>query len=210
MDNHQDAPQSTTNDPTATLIDDPPQSSPQIHKPVQTQRPVRYAIAGKPPKYPNNLPDLVYSFALAGYTDEQIALALKFSPAYFVKLRRTHPDVKVKLEQARIDASTKVSQSLFKRALGVEVYEERLDREGNPVACKKLIPGDVDAMQYWLNNRDPEHWRSQGAGVQVNVQTNVQIPDELWRAARDAKTARAGIVDTQVVQSPLQNSDKHQ
>ena len=73
-----------------------------------------------------------------------------------------------------------LERSLMKRALGTGVAEQKVEdvfAYGKKVGVKetvvqKQVPGDVNAIRYALNNKDPENYKEK---QDVNVKANVSV-----------------------------------
>lgn len=78
-----------------------------------------------------------------------------------------------------------MSESLFKRATGIEVTEVEVRDDGKKKVkrvTKRPIPPDTTAQIFWLKNRQPELWRDKptvenSAQEAVPVQIVVQTVD---------------------------------
>jgi len=88
--------------------------------------------------------------ASMGLIDEQIAVILDISPRT-LNYWKKHPAFLQSLKRGKLKADFKVTQSLYKKAIGYET----LDKNGKNV----WMAGDTTAMIFWLKNRQPEKWR---------------------------------------------------
>ena len=70
-----------------------------------------------------------------------------------------------------------MTESLFKRATGIEVTEVEVRDDGKKKVkrvTKKHIPPDPTAQIFWLKNRQPELWRDKPT-VENSVQEAVPV-----------------------------------
>ena len=120
-----------------------------------------------------------YCMALLGATDGEIASALGVPYGTFVRWKETKYSLMDALRRAQL-ATAAVGASLYMRAVGFTHPEEKLltertvDEDGSVhVTVKRVtttvyVPPDVGAAKYWLENKQPERWRSRqevtGAG----------------------------------------------
>lgn len=125
-------------------------------------------------KYPNlarrrmetekfNLP-LLENLAMLGMTDKDIAQVLGLSPGKFRKYKKKHSSIRVTLRKGRVVAAGKVVKSLYKKANGFSVPEEKLfySAKYNRVVranTRKYFPPDTVAQIFWLKNHAPDFWR---------------------------------------------------
>lgn len=126
-------------------------------------------MAGRKKSYDNDtFPLLGEKLARNGLSDKEIAkgLGIGYSTYYDYLLKYKEFSEAIKRGKKPVDVD--VENALLKRAMGFE-YEEKhteveIGSDGQPKPAKiktikKLIPGDVAAMIFWLKNRSPEYWR---------------------------------------------------
>lgn len=125
---------------------------------------------------------LVEALAMLGMADAQIAKALGITYQKFGKLKKKHNSLRVILHKGRVQASAEVVKSLYKKANGFDIPEEKLfySAKHNTVKraiTRKYFPPDVTAQIFWLKNQYPELWRdkkeveSTGPNAGANVQS---------------------------------------
>lgn len=105
-------------------------------------------------------------WALAGYSDRMLAHEMGVS----VRTLRTWMGKNAKLENAvalareRLDAEAE--RALHRRAVGYLTCETRTTSggrtDGSEVVTEKFVPPDARALQFWLQNRQPERWKDKG------------------------------------------------
>jgi len=125
-------------------------------------------------KYPNiarrrmekvkfNLP-LLERLAMLGMPDKDIAKALGIKSSKFSRYKKKHSCIRMTLRKGRIISSANVVQSLYKKANGFSVPEEKLfySAKHNRVMranTRKYYPPDTVAQIFWLKNNFPDFWR---------------------------------------------------
>jgi hypothetical protein len=121
---------------------------------------------GRPTVYDQELHDLwVWSLALEGLTDKEIAQRMGIAKSTLNKWKLEHPSFSDSIKQGKAGPDAKVVKSLYQRAIGYD-YEEReviLDTvSGRPTRIKqtkKHVPPDVTAGIFWTKNRMSDQWR---------------------------------------------------
>lgn len=80
--------------------------------------------------------------------------------------KRKHPAFAQALLKQKLDVDGKVARTLFERAMGYEVEEEKAikikDEQGEHVevvTLKRRVEPNVTAQIFWLKNRQPALWR---------------------------------------------------
>ncbi len=123
---------------------------------------------GRTSKYAGVTDDArAHGFALLGYVDTEIAEAMGISNSTLYNWKRKHPGFAEAIASGGQKANVRVQQALYFRATGGYVTETKAfrlrDEEGKEyiktVDIQRFIPPDTQAGMYWLNNRDPEHWK---------------------------------------------------
>lgn len=149
-------------------------------------------MANKQHKYNADLYDtLVWSMAIKGFTNEEIAKALGISERTLLNWRTKYKSFGTKFTEGRKIATAQVEEALFKKATGYIATEiERTikyDDEGNeiPIGIKqrtKHIVPDTTAIIFWLKNRDSANWKDNieientgGDGLAQSLLTQVRM-----------------------------------
>ena len=125
-------------------------------------------------KYPNiarrrmemekfDLP-LIRRLAMLGMPDKDIAQVLNMKATKFSKYKNKYPSIRVTLERGRVIPSSRVVESLYKKANGFSVPEEKLfySAKYNTVRrakTRRYYPPDTIAQIFWLKNHFPDLWR---------------------------------------------------
>lgn len=110
-----------------------------------------------------NLP-LLERLAMLGMPDKDIAKALGIKPSKFSEYKKNHSSIRMTLRKGRVIASGNVVKSLYKKANGFSVPEEKLfySAKYNRVVranTRKYYPPDTIAQIFWLKNNFPDFWR---------------------------------------------------
>lgn len=117
---------------------------------------------------------LLEGWARDGLTDEQIAANMGISPASLYNWKKKHLEIFEALKKGKEIVDYEVENALLKRALGYEyetkVTEVKANGKGDIIekqikTTKKVVPPDVTAAIYWLNNRRPDKYRRNPIGA---------------------------------------------
>ncbi len=118
---------------------------------------------GRPTKFDKKMVPKIKKLVQLGATDFEIAQFLDVSMATLSNWKVKHKDFLEALSDWKKEADRRVVRTLYERAVGYRFLEEKIfcnkDGDVTRVEVVTLIPPDVRAQQYWLNNRDPENWR---------------------------------------------------
>ena len=113
-------------------------------------------------KYKPEYDELAYNYALLGVTDKQLAEFFGVSESTIYLWKNEHLSFSEALKRGKSQADAMVAKSLFKRALGVTITEEKDESGTNgskTTTTTKEVPPDTTAAIFWLKNRQPEIWR---------------------------------------------------
>lgn len=105
---------------------------------------------------------LVRMIAMRGADDDEIADTFGVPRETFQAWRKLYPTMNDALEKGRLVADADVVFALYREATGYCYTEEQAvgGKEPTVLEVKKCARPSVDAQKYWLNNRQPENWRS--------------------------------------------------
>lgn len=108
--------------------------------------------------------ELLGKLSKSGLTDEQIGKVFSVERATISQWKKEQAKFSdtIEVNKDRFDNGA-VKRSLFERAMGYTVPETKVFIvNGKPlkVEIEKHIIPDTTAQQYWLNNRQPDEWRS--------------------------------------------------
>lgn len=128
--------------------------------------------------------DWVWSLAIRGATDEEIAAALGISRKTVQRWKKEYPSFNEAITKGKDAADAKVEKSLFQRAIGYETTDtekivevDTRTGQSKPVKIRtvtKQIAPDTMAGMYWLNNRKRDDW---GNGRNKTQESNNAVDD---------------------------------
>lgn len=99
---------------------------------------------------------------ILGATDKQIADFFGISESTLNNYKHKSPQILESIKRGKLEADSKVADSLYQKALGYEHDHEEIHLYyGKPIRVqtrKKFAP-DTLAGIFWLKNRQPELWR---------------------------------------------------
>lgn len=116
---------------------------------------------GRKSSYDPAMDEQVFKLALLGMTDKEIAKFFDVTPETINNWKHDHPGFLQSLNAGRDQADAEVAKSLYRRATGMEVFEERLaHRNGvqEVVQVRKQIAPDPGAAALWLSIRQRKRW----------------------------------------------------
>ena len=103
------------------------------------------------------------AWARDGLTDEQIAHNIGIATGTLYEWKKEHAEIAEALKKGKEVADIEVENALYKRAVGYDYEETKVEVEAN--GKKKItkftrhVAPDVTAQIFWLKNRKPEKWR---------------------------------------------------
>lgn len=132
-------------------------------------------MAGRPTTYDSKYNKKIFKLCLLGATDKEIADFLEIAESTLNNWKLKYPELVESLKRGKEVADQKVSNSLYKRAIGFkfdEVTHEEItikdsDGSGGKIlkpaqlvkTVRKLSVPDTTAQIFWLKNRRPDKWR---------------------------------------------------
>ena len=129
------------------------------------------AKMGRPTKYKDYFPQLVYWMAKAGLTDKELSKKLCIDERTLANWKNEYPEFFQAIKNGKNAIDDLVEGSLLRRALGYEYDEETYeipkqskDLEADPEpkltkrVTKQVVP-DVTAQIFWLKNRRSADWK---------------------------------------------------
>jgi hypothetical protein len=111
---------------------------------------------------------LLEAWARDGLTDEQISHNMGIRRSTLAEWKNKFPDISDALKKSKAVADIQVENSLYKRAVGYEYTEEKIEVETTAdgmvinrkvVQTVKQVVPDTTAQIFWLKNRKPDKWR---------------------------------------------------
>jgi hypothetical protein len=137
--------------------------------------------AGRKGKYEYWLTDdgllLLEGWARRGLTDEQIAKNCRVKAATLYNWKKKYFEIFEALKKGKDIVDIEVENALYKRAVGYEYEESKLE-DGVRTETKKHMPPDVTAGIFWLKNRMPELWRDR---TKADKSTNLDAAEQQAR-----------------------------
>lgn len=128
----------------------------------------RKSNAGAKSKYDDTLPEIAEGYARRGLSDADIAKNLGISLDAYYRYQKQFPEFYEAIKRGKRPANIIVENALYKRCVGFE-YDEVTqeigkDEKGKQVIRKKTVKKhvvpDVNAIRFWLTNREPELWKN--------------------------------------------------
>ncbi len=120
---------------------------------------------GAPTKFDPKQLKIITKLCQLGATDQDLADALEVSIATINNWKKTFPQFLDTLKENKQLANSLIEQSLFKRAMGAKVREEKVFNQQGEIIVhegEREYPPDVAACISWLSNRDPSRWKKDG------------------------------------------------
>lgn len=116
-------------------------------------------MTGRPTEYKPEYDRQAKTACKLGATDKDLAELFNVSETTINNWKLQYPSFLESLK-AKSYSNDRVKESLFNRANGVVVTQEKYDEDGALVeVIKKQMPPDTGACVVWLANRDPENWK---------------------------------------------------
>lgn len=132
---------------------------------------------GRPTKYKDEYAEQAEKLCKLGATDKKLADFFNVCEDTITNWKSENIDFFVSIKRGKdYYDNGRAEDSLINRVLGMEITEERQtirrmvidgqdpdSTEGQIIdttVTKKQIPPDVNAIRYWLNNRNPKRWKN--------------------------------------------------
>ena len=128
----------------------------------------RKSNAGAKSKYDPSLAEIAEGYARRGLSDADIAKNLGISLETYYSYQKKYIEFFEAIKRGKRPANIIVENSLFKRCIGFyfdevtdDVYlDEKGKRHAGKKTVKKYIMPDINAIRFWLTNREPELWKN--------------------------------------------------
>ena len=139
--------------------------------------------AGRPTKFKEEYPKLVYKLCLLGATDKEIADILGITESTFNNWKIEYPQLMESIKEGKAEADANVASRLYSRAMGYQHPEDKIFNDnGEPliVPTVKHYPPDPTAAIFWLKNRQPQKWRDKqeiDANISGGIEVSFTSPD---------------------------------
>lgn len=117
---------------------------------------------GRPTDFKDEMCVQAEKLCLLGATDKQLADFFGVTEQTINNWKNDHPKFFESIKRGKLDADTKVAESLYKRALGYSHPEDDIkvcDKEIIITPTIKHYPPETTAAIFWLKNRQPKNWR---------------------------------------------------
>lgn len=149
----------------------------ESRKLIRPEQPKESNPVGRPTKYKPEYAELAGEFCLMGATDATLAEYFEVDERTINNWKVDYPDFFQSMSAGKAVADAKMASSLYKSGMGLHVTtEDRLVSDGqggqDVVTLEKKIDPSVAAQRYWLNNRQPKHWREK---VETPLEINLSI-----------------------------------
>ena len=137
---------------------------------------------GRPDKYRPEYAALAFNYCLLGAKNEDLARYFEVAISTISEWMKRHKEFSDTIKKGRDIADALVAKSLYKRATGYNIQEEKISSsDGQPVVLrvKKHFPPDPVSCFFWLKNRQRLTWRDKPEGNSDNEETQRQKLEEL-------------------------------
>ena len=116
----------------------------------------------RPTKYKKEYCEQARKLCNKGFTDKELASFFDVEESTINNWKLKHPEFLESLKSAKLYSDEAVVNSLYNKAIGYTLDEEREEESEQgfkKVKTKKQVAGDTTAMIFWLKNRQPDRWR---------------------------------------------------
>jgi hypothetical protein len=117
----------------------------------------------------------VRKMAKAGCTELEIADVLGIDRSTLTDWQAKYAVLSRALELGKKQANKRVTRALYHRAIGYTHSAEKLFNDKGTVLraeTREHVPPDINAVKFWLTNRDPENWQDR-SNLDVTGSLNV-------------------------------------
>lgn len=136
---------------------------------------------GRPSKYKPEYARQAAKLYASGMTDEEVADFYDVNTSTVYEWANKKADFSNARKQAKEFADSKVEQSLYARANGCSVPEEKVfcvQGEFYTHMTEKHFPPDTTSCIFWLKNRKPDAWRDL-KNVDIQILTDDERMDRI-------------------------------
>src|SRR3990170_3740774 len=186
----------------------------RIRKSTAERNELKPVIQGRPTKYHDELPDLVFKYFLLGAKEIEVCEFLDINPATFQLWLEKHKKFSVAVREGKGQCDANVALSLYRKACGYEREEEELkivsigngQSEVQRHKITRWYPPDTTAASFWLRNRrstvfKDRHEITGADGESISI--TIEAVGQRIAQAVIADTEEAKAIDV----SPVDNSD---
>lgn len=185
--------------------------SPKKLKKTTVKRKTVLRTRRKQPKLTSREGRIAVSLAERGWTDKEIRHTFKVTKKILADCRYD-PEFYESFEAAKEKAVSRAVDSLYQRAIGYTVPEEKVfTNNGQVIRVQtfKHYPPDVGAQKFLLTNIDKDNWKPETSTVinnennnQANAVTKVEMSKEELDEARFRVTSNLGILKRYGIDTP--------
>ncbi len=143
--------------------------------------------AGAKGKYEDSWPEIAEGYARRGLSDADIAKNFGISVNTFYVYMKKYDEFSKAIQRGKRPANIIVENALYKRCTGYTFDEVKkrhyVDETGkkrveHTVTTKEVIP-DINAIRFWLTNREPEMWKNFREEVVSGENSDEKIKEQL-------------------------------
>ena len=173
--------------------------------------------------YRDNLPEIARRFFLLKgktATNKDLARLFDVSDDTIDRWIENRPEFREAVFAGREGADMEVVSSLWQRAVGTKIRSEKafLDRSTGEIVKTTIedeIPPDVNAIRFWLTNRQPEAWRERkehelagqlGIEHSISAKMNPEEAAQRYRALMQGVTVE-GETDSDLPENDMDPAD---
>lgn len=126
---------------------------------------------GRPTRYRKEYAEQARKLCLLGYTDKELADFFQVQESTINNWKKAHPEFLESLKDGKDIVDSDIVKSLYNRAKGMKVQEEKMV-DGEVISLEKEIPPDPTSMIFWLKNRQPAKFRDK---QDINLEADINI-----------------------------------
>jgi hypothetical protein len=146
-------------------------------------------VAGRPQKleFDDQLLTIIENLGKDGKTDAQIAQILGIGLSTLKRYKDKIPEFRAALDAGKSFADALVEQALFAKALGYHGKETKIvvvDKSVEKHTFIKWHPPDVQAISFWLRNRNPEKWKDKSE-IEHSGETKLSLHAQIVKALKE-------------------------
>lgn len=143
---------------------------------------------GRPTKYKKEYAEQAEKLCKKGFTDKDLADFFEVDESTITRWKQTHEEFCTSIKSAKKYSDDLVVQSLYNRAIGYSLTEEREEKSdtsgSKSVKVTKQIAGDTTAQIFWLKNRQPKEWRDKQETEHSGTINNVTYTSDDYAKAQ--------------------------
>ena len=139
---------------------------------------------GRPTKYKEAYNEQARKLCLLGYTDKDLGDFFEVNESTINEWKLSKVGFSESIKKGKQEADYDVVASLYNRAKGMIVTEEK-DTDGGAITTRKELPPDTTAAIFWLKNRQGARWRDRQEVQATNTNINVELEDKEKKEALD-------------------------